>query len=104
MSKVLVTGATGFIGRHLAAGLRAAGRDVFEVNHSAGDLAEPAAWIGLPDADAVVHLAAKTFVPQSWAAPALFMRTNLLGTLAALEYCRARGARLVFPSSYMYGE
>jgi nucleoside-diphosphate-sugar epimerase len=57
----------------------------------------------LPGVDVVVHLAAKTFVPESWDAPALFMRTNLLGTIEALEYCREHRARLVFLSSYMYG-
>jgi nucleoside-diphosphate-sugar epimerase len=32
------------------------------------------------------------------------MRSNLLGTIEALEFCRRHGARLVFLSSYMYGE
>jgi nucleoside-diphosphate-sugar epimerase len=104
MSRVLVTGGTGFIGTHLVAGLLAGGYEIVEANHASGDLADHATWTRLPAAEVVVHLAAKTFVPQSWDAPALFMRTNLLATIEALEYCRAHGARFVFPSSYMYGE
>lgn len=104
MSSVLVTGAAGFIGKHVVARLRAGGQDVIECGHPAGDIADRATWRSFPRADVVVHLAAKSFVPKSWDAPGLFMRTNLLGTIEALEYCRAHGARLIFPSSYMYGD
>jgi nucleoside-diphosphate-sugar epimerase len=101
---VLVTGATGFIGRHLVPALLAGGDDIVEANRASGDLADSETWKRLPAADVVVHLAAKTFVPESWEAPGLFVRTNLLGTIEAFEYCRAHGARLVFPSSYLYGD
>jgi GDP-4-dehydro-6-deoxy-D-mannose reductase len=104
MSRVLVTGATGFIGKHLVPRLLADGHEVVEAGRACGDTADPATWKRLPPADVVVHLAAKSFVPESWDAPGLFLRTNLLGTVEALEYCRAHGARLVFPSSYLYGD
>jgi nucleoside-diphosphate-sugar epimerase len=103
MSKVLVTGATGFLGRHLVPVLRASGHDVIEVGPAAGDIAHASTWQRLPACDALVHLAARSFVPDSWEAPGPFLRTNLGGTVEALEYCRAHGARLVYPSSYLYG-
>ena len=104
MSRVLVTGASGFIGTHVSPRLRAAGHEVFEVRRADGDIAERATWDGCPAADVVVHLAASSFVPDSWASPALFLWTNVIGTVGALEYCRAHRARLVFPSSYIYGD
>lgn len=104
MSSVLVTGASGFIGRHLLQRLHADGHAIVAADRRLGDMADPETWQRLPRAAVVVHLAARTFVPESWEAPSLFMRTNLLGTTAALDYCRAHGARLVFPSSYMYGD
>jgi nucleoside-diphosphate-sugar epimerase len=51
----------------------------------------------------VFHLAARTFVPESWSAPLGFYEVNLLGTVNVLEYCRASGASLTMVSSYVYG-
>jgi len=104
MTKVLVTGADGFIGRYLVPRLRHEQYEVTATSRSWGDVAERATWTRFPGADAVVHLAARSFVPDSWTTPADFLTTNLLGTVGALEYCRVHGARLVFPSSYMYGD
>jgi GDP-4-dehydro-6-deoxy-D-mannose reductase len=103
LTEVLVTGATGFIGRRLATRLRDAGRAVTGVGSAEGDIAELETWAKFPPAELVVHLAARTFVPDGWADSWKMMRTNLLGTVAALEYCRRHRSRLLFLSSYMYG-
>jgi nucleoside-diphosphate-sugar epimerase len=104
MTRVLVSGASGFVGTALCRRLRAEpGVELAAFSGADGDVAEPATWARQPAADVVVHLAARTFVPDSWAEPAAFLRTNLDGTVQALEHCRAHGARLVFVSSYLYG-
>lgn len=100
---MVVTGASGFIGKHLVPRLRADGHEVFAMTRESGDVSLNATWRHFPVADVVIHLAAKSFVPDSWSVPGLFLTTNLLGTVEAIEYCRAHGAHLVFPSSYMYG-
>jgi nucleoside-diphosphate-sugar epimerase len=92
------------IGRHLVPLLRETGREVFPVSSADGDVAEPQTWRNYPRADVVIHLAGKTFVPTSWKDPAAFMRCNVMGTVGILDYCVHHGARLVFISSYLYGD
>ena len=99
----LVTGASGFIGRHLVPRLQSDGREVIAVSSVQGDVADEDTWTRYPAAEVVIHLAGKAFVPASWAHPAAFVRCNLLGTIGALDYCLRHRARLVFVSSYLYG-
>ena len=103
MDRILVTGAAGFIGRALVPRLRVKGHEVFEATSASGDVAEDRTWASFPSADAVVHLAGRSFIPDSWNDPGDFIRGNVLGTIGAVEYCRKHGARLVFISSYLYG-
>lgn len=98
-----MTGAAGFIGRHLMPALQRVGDSVVAVDRSAGDLEDESTWSALPAADVVVHLAGKSFVPASWSEPSRHVRANMSGVLAALEYCRRHQARLVYLSSYLYG-
>jgi nucleoside-diphosphate-sugar epimerase len=103
MNRILVTGASGFIGKHLIPRLRGIGHEVIENNSQSGDVWKEATWSRIPRADVVVHLAGKTFVPDSWRDPGAFVKCNLLGTVAALNYCRMHKARMIFLSSYLYG-
>jgi nucleoside-diphosphate-sugar epimerase len=98
---VVITGADGFIGRYLAAALES--RGVKPASHSLadGDLAH--CRIDWPGATHVFHLAARSFVPDSWADPRGFYETNVLGTINVLEFCRRSGAGITFISSYVYG-
>ena len=98
---VLVTGASGFLGRHLVKALEDRGETV--VTHSSGDGDLAAVQPCVASVKHVYHLAAKTYVPDSWKQPVEFYRTNVLGTVNMLEYCRACGALFTLVSSYMYG-
>src|SRR5207237_1415928 len=51
----------------------------------------------------VIHLAGKSFVPDSWKDPQEFMRVNAEGTRNVLEFCRKNNIPLIFMSSYVYG-
>ena len=53
--------------------------------------------------DLIYHLAAISFVPDSWENPARFIEINVLGTTKVLEFCRKYNIRLVYVSSYAYG-
>src|SRR5437870_4160010 len=103
MTSVLVTGAAGFIGKRLVARLRESGHDVHEVDRPEGDVADEATWRAFPRTDVVVHLAGRHFVPESWTAPAAFIHTNVLGAVQALGFAKTNSARVVYLSSYLYG-
>jgi nucleoside-diphosphate-sugar epimerase len=97
---VIVTGAGGFVGRALVPVLEREGLVVRPHTRRDGDLT--AGLAGEPAA-CVVHLAGRTFVPESWDNPLAFYRDNTLATGGVLAYCRRTGARLVHMSSYVYG-
>jgi nucleoside-diphosphate-sugar epimerase len=96
--RVVVTGASGFIGRVLVARLQQAGREVIPVTR-----ATTSAWSEvLPGADAVVHLAARAHVVRDTATDPMseFRRANVEGTEELLSAAIAASVpRFVFVSS-----
>lgn len=124
MMKVLVTGAAGFIGSHLAERLASLGHDVRAVDDLStgsranmrgfadqiefieGDLADPdACRRAVRGAEVVFHQAAMPSIPRSIAEPARTHRANVDATFALLEASRQAGVRrLIYAaSSSVYG-
>ncbi|MCR5590955.1 MAG: NAD(P)-dependent oxidoreductase [Lachnospiraceae bacterium] len=102
--RIMVTGAEGFIGRYLLLRLGSDGHEIIEHRHEDGDLRDAHSLDGYEGVDAVYHLAAKTFVPESWDDPKGYIADNNSILINVLEFCRNCHARLVFVSTYMYGE
>jgi NAD dependent epimerase/dehydratase len=127
--RVLVTGAGGFIGSHLASALVEAGANVSAlvhynsrndwaqlqaldsdvINHietHSGDIRDPF-FVNriVADIEIVFHLAALIPIPYSYVAPSEFIDTNIKGTLNVLEAVRSHGTeRLIHTStSETYG-
>ena len=103
MINILVTGSTGFIGKHLIKELNKIDVNIFPTTRKDGDICLTETWNNYPDCELVIHLAAKSFIPDSWLDIYDYSKTNLLSTIAALEYCKKRNAKLIFISSYLYG-
>jgi nucleoside-diphosphate-sugar epimerase len=103
MIDAVVTGADGFIGKAVCNRLKSDGMTVMGVGRAIGDVAARSTWVGVPPAKVLIHLAAKSYVPDSWSDPAGFLNTNVLGTENAIGYCRRHKARMVCTSAYIYG-
>jgi len=125
--KVLVTGAGGFIGSHLAERLVKEGAQVTALVHYnalgslgwlqfspqrgdmeivAGDICDPGFMQSLIEGqDIVFHLGALIAIPYSYVAPESYVRTNVVGTLNVLQAARRGGVeRMVHTStSEVYG-
>jgi NAD dependent epimerase/dehydratase len=122
-TKILVTGADGFIGSHLTEALVSADARVtalaqynsFDSHGWLDDLPEPvrdkvnivrgdvrdAAFISrlVHGHEIVFHLAALIAIPHSYVAPQSYVETNVLGTLNVLEAARQHGTERVVHTS-----
>lgn len=103
MSRVLVTGANGFIGGALCKKLEL-DHDLVRHDRSNGDITNPLTFSNIENVDHVFHLAARTFVPDSWNETPDFMQSNIVGTTNVLEFCKRSKASLTFVSAYIYGK
>ena len=101
--RALVTGAAGFVCRHLVGHLESMGDDVVAVDrHDGPDLLDaPALATFVTDVapDAVYHLAGWSDVGASWDEPLAAFEANAVGTLNLVQACRAVTARILSVSS-----
>jgi len=104
---ILITGVTGFVGRHLVAHVRneAPGAEIWglvweedpalvppEVRRVTGDLTLPSSLTRSLEhvwPDVVIHLAGATSVASSWQQPDRSFQVNAIGTLNLLEALRS---------------
>jgi GDP-4-dehydro-6-deoxy-D-mannose reductase len=114
--RVLITGLTGFVGRHLARELLGHGFEVFGVSTDrasvegvgmfVADITDLPAMVQLvkdTDPEVVVHLAGLSHVGESWQRPGDYLEVNFVGTRNVLR--AAVGRKIIFASSSeVYGQ
>jgi GDP-4-dehydro-6-deoxy-D-mannose reductase len=109
--RAAITGARGFVGRHLTAHLLARGDEVVELDLDGAlalDVTDHDAVVARVVAerpDAVYHLAARSHVGASWDDGDLLTRVNVGGTRAVVDACVRAGVGrvLVVGSAEQYG-
>lgn len=108
--RILVTGATGFIGPHVVRSLAAAGHEVLSTSrapsgpegastHITHDFSTNAAFPFVGHLDAIVHLAGNGNIQEAHRDPTAIAQLNAQGTLCALLLARRTGASFVLASS-----
>src|SRR2546423_15611397 len=107
--KVLVTGASGFIGRYLVRELLEQGYDVSTLHrgpalpevacHTQADVPPPEALRAVAGVAGIIHRVGRGTVDESFREPEDYHRVNAVGTLALLGVARQTGAALVLAST-----
>ncbi len=101
----MITGSSGFIGRKLSEKLRQKNIEVSEFSRKNGlDVTNKENFSTLPKTDTVFHLAAVSGYKDCGENTNLAYEVNVKGTVNVLEYCRRTGAKLIFPSTYVYDQ
>lgn len=102
--KIVITGSDGFVGSHVIPLLKAHSDVELQLLdiQSGVDITN---WESVKDikADLFIHLANKSYVPDSYEHPRSFFDVNINSTLNILELARINKARVLYFSSYVYG-
>ena len=106
--KIIITGANGFIGRHMMTALQKRGYEVLGIDLRTSknknivrcDITSPKLADYINKGDKVLHLAAVATFGGTSTNPRVAIKTNILGVLNVVRACIEKGAeRLVFSSS-----
>ena len=101
MTKILVTGSNGFIGRQVIKRLNKSEVISDSINTKRINLQNLEEVMKLNRSDIVIHLGGKTQKELDWND---YFINNVIGTLNILEYCiRKNVKKIIFVSTYVYG-
>jgi len=103
--RILVTGSSGFVGSNLISYFKNYDYQIIELNRkNNSDLTDSNYINKTSKIDFVIHLAARVFIPDSYVSPQKFYYNNIVSTLNMLELCKRENAKMIYVSSYVYGE
>jgi nucleoside-diphosphate-sugar epimerase len=102
---VIITGSDGFIGKKLVSKLKKKSKiKIICIGKNYGNLENKKIWEKLPKAKFLIHLANRTYSKKTWGTPSKYIERSLKLNMHAVEYCKKHSAKLIFPSSVVYGD
>ena len=102
---VIITGSDGFIGKKLVSKLKNRRQvKIICVGKNYGNLENKKIWEKLPKANLLIHLANRTYSKNTWNTPSKYIERSLKLNMNAIEYCKEHSAKLIFPSTVVYGD
>src|SRR5579859_1340829 len=112
IGRLLVTGAGGFVGRHIIAMAQNGSlpSSTLIISPKGLDIRDEdmlADWVQGAKPDSVIHLAAQSFVPRAFEDPRETLEINVIGTLnllQALKRAKFRGRLIYVSSGDVYGQ
>jgi len=107
-SSAVVTGSSGFIGKHLVHALKSINKEinVLEISRTTSsiDVTDWEKVKKIPSQDVLFHLAGIINIQEAFVQPRDVYFTNYVGTLNMLEWCRLHDIkRMVYVSTFVYG-
>ncbi|HEX5185620.1 MAG TPA: SDR family oxidoreductase [Nitrososphaeraceae archaeon] len=101
---ILLTGGNGFVGKNLVQRFESKMEIIKGSNDLHIDVLNKQSFEKIEKVDAIIHLAAKTSIPNSISNPYDTYYTNLVGTLNVLEFARKNAInKIINISTYVYG-
>ena len=98
--KILISGASGFVGKHLTSELDKTDFEIFD--RSKKKINELNSWVKYGKKDILIFLSGKTSISESWENPYETYNANTKALHIALEYCLKFKVKLIFFSSFIY--
>ncbi len=100
----LITGDQGFIGSNLKKLLQKKKIKFITANKkNFGDLSKKKSWKKIPKSNVVIHLASPTGIRDSYKNSKKYIKKVLNINKNVISYCIKNNAKLIFPSSVVYG-
>jgi nucleoside-diphosphate-sugar epimerase len=101
--KIGLTGYNGWIGRNVRKSLEHTSCEIYNLDHISRGFKKKSES-NIIDLDWILHFGAKTDILMSFDDPFETYRNNILSTLLITEYAKITKSKLLYLSSYVYGQ
>ncbi len=105
MLTIAITGSKGFLGKNFIQFIHNKNFKIIElIKENNFDINDFETLKKIDKIDVIIHFAGQTFVPDSYNNSLNFYKSNIVSLINILELVKVHKAKLIFPSSYLYGQ